>query len=297
MLKMNRGILIALAGTLLLTPDSLFMRWSALDGGVMLAWRATLAGTVFILFGTARLLLANERSVVNIFKLNFWALVVIQISNASFFSFAIAIAPVAVVLIAVATVPIISALLGHLLLKESVSPQFYVTICLVFLGITLSVFGDYNSDPLISLSTLLGALFGLAVALSLALNFTIIRKDRSIPFEVALGTGGLIAGLSSFAIFPEALNLSLPSALYISFTGIFLLPISFFLLSEASRFTSAANVSIIMLLETVLGPLWVWFGVNEKPSHFALIGGVIVVLALVYFLVGEKRSASPIKRN
>ncbi len=297
MLKMNRGILIALAGTLLLTPDSLFMRWSALDGGVMLAWRATLAGTVFILFGTARLLLANKRSVVNIFKFNFWALVVVQISNASFFSFAIAIAPVAVVLIAVATVPIISALLGHLLLKESVSPQFYVTICLVFLGITLSVFGDYKSGSLISFSTLLGALFGLAVALSLALNFTIIRKDQSIPFEVALGTGGLIAGLSSFVIFPQALNLSLPSAFYISFTGIFILPISFFLLSEASRLTSAANVSIIMLLETVLGPFWVWFGVNEKPSHFALIGGVIVVTALVYFLLGEQRSASPIKRN
>ncbi len=288
MLKSNRGIILALAGALLLTPDSLFMRWSTLDGGPMLAWRATLSGTVFILLGVIRLLRENVRPSINVFKFNFWALVFIQISNASFFAFAIAIAPVAVVLIAVATVPIISVLLGYFLLGEYASRKTYVTICMVFFGITLSVFGDINTDQFFNFSTLLGGFFGLAVALSLALNFTIIRKDQSLPFEIALGTGGLIAGLSSFVIFPQAINLSFSSAFYISVTGLFILPVSFFLLSAASRFTSAANVSIIMLLETVLGPFWVWLGVNETPSYFALVGGAIVVTALAYFLLGKK---------
>ena len=118
-----------------------------------------------------------------------------------------------------------------------------------------------------------GALFDLVVALNVALTVTIIRKDQSIPFDVALRTGESIAGISSFAIFPEALNLSLPSALYISITGLFILPISFFLLSAIPRFTGAENVSMIMLLETVLGPFCVWFGANEKPSYFSLLKG------------------------
>ena len=79
----------------------------------------------------------------------------------------------------------------------------------------------------------------MVVALNVALTVTIIRKDQSIPFDVALRTGESIAGISSFAIFPEALNLSLPSALCISITGLFILPISFFLLSAIPRFTGA----------------------------------------------------------
>ena len=97
----------------------------------------------------------------------------------------------------------------------------------------------------------------MAVALPLALKVTIIRKDQSIPFDVAPRARGLMAGISSFAIFPEALNPSLPSALYISITGLFILPISFFLLSAVPGFTGAENVSMIMLLQTVLGPFCV----------------------------------------
>jgi len=60
------------------------------------------------------------------------------------------------------------------------------------------------------------------------------------------------------------------------------------LLSYASRFTSAANVSILMLLETVLGPIWVWLGVGETPRLFGLIGGAIVVTTLLYFLMLQR---------
>ena len=59
--------------------------------------------------------------------------------------------------------------------------------------------------------------------------------------------------------------------------------ISFILLSKASRMTPASNVSIIMLLETILGPLWVWTFTNESPQFLTIIGGTIVILALTYF--------------
>jgi drug/metabolite transporter (DMT)-like permease len=60
---------------------------------------------------------------------------------------------------------------------------------------------------------------------------------------------------------------------------------SFFLLGYATRFTAAANVSLFMLLETVLGPLWVWLVVDERPTNQMIMGGVLVVASLIAYLL------------
>ena len=152
--------------------------------------------------------------------------------------------------------------------------------------------GDIDTAEFLNRFTVLGALFGLFVAISLAVNFVIIRKDNTLPFELALGFGSAIAGLSALVLFPTALLISFETVIYISSTGLIILPVSFYLLSYASRFTSAANVSILMLLETVLGPFWVWLGVGATPGFFGSIGCAIVVAALIYFLARQK--ATPV---
>ena len=116
---LNRGILLAFSGALLLTPDSLFMRWSDLDGGAMLAWRASLSGIIYLLLGFVIGSSAKAIKQGALKRINFWILVLCQISNTTFFAFGIAIAPVAIVLVAVATVPIISVILGFFLLAAS----------------------------------------------------------------------------------------------------------------------------------------------------------------------------------
>ena len=287
-MTLNRGILLAFAGALLLTPDSLFMRWSELDGGAMLAWRASLSGIIYIVIGYMFGGSANAIRQGGLRLFSFWILVLCQISNATFFAFGIAIAPVAIVLVAVATVPIFSVILGFFFLGERPDFGTWVIIGVVFLGIALSVLGDIDPTQLFNPYTALGAVFGLLVAISLAMNFVIIRKNETLPFELALGFGAIIAGLGAFVLFPAARSLSFESAFYISLTGLIILPISFYLLSYASRFTSAANVSMLMLLETILGPFWVWLGVGEAPGIFGLIGGGIVIAALFYFLLRQK---------
>ena len=284
----NHGILLASAGALLLTPDSLFMRLSDLNGGEMLAWRASLSGIMYILIG---FMLRGSTTAIKsgaLKRFNFWIVVLCQISNTTFYAFAIAIAPVAIVLVAVATVPIFSVILGFFFLAERPSPGTWAIIGIIFFGVIFSVIGDIDSAEFLNRYTVLGVLFGLFVAISLAVNFAIIRRDNTLPFELALGFGSAIAGLSAFALFPTALSIKFESAVYISTTGLIILPVSFFLLSYASRLTSAANVSMVMLLETVLGPFWVWLGVGETPGLFGLIGGAIVVAALLYFLAGQK---------
>ena len=284
MKNLSNGLMLALAGALLLTPDTLLMRLSGLDGGAMLAWRACLAGLVFLSIGLIARFREEKENRARVASFGFWSLVICQIGNASFFAFGIALAPVAVVLLAVATVPVIAALLGYFLLGELADRRVWATIVLVFSGILMSVAGDIERGMNIDFETLLGACCGLAVAVSLAFNFVIIRKNKTVPFELAIGLGALIAGCTAFYLWPAAWQVRGASLIYISVTGLIILPVSFFLLSKASRLTSAANVSMIMLLETVLGPLWVWLGIKETPSLLTLLGGVLVVGALGFFL-------------
>ena len=64
-----------------------------------------------------------------------------------------------------------------------------------------------------------------------------------------------------------------------------ILPFSFAALTYATRFTQAANVSLLMLLETILGPIWVWIFIKESPSNQMILGGMIVIITLLlYFL-------------
>ncbi|MDB3963176.1 DMT family transporter [Paracoccaceae bacterium] len=282
--NLGNGLMLALAGSLLLTPDTLLMRLSGLDGGAMLAWRACLAGLVFLSIGLIARFKEEKGNRARVSSFGFWSLVICQIGNASFFAFGIALAPVAVVLLAVATVPVIAALLGYFLLGELADRRVWATIVLVFSGILMSVAGDIERGMNIDFETLLGACCGLAVAISLAFNFVIIRKNKTVPFELAIGLGALIAGCTAFYLWPAAWQVRGASLIYISVTGLIILPVSFFLLSKASRLTSAANVSMIMLLETVLGPLWVWLGIKETPNSLTLLGGVLVVGALGFFL-------------
>ena len=137
--------------------------------------------------------------------------------------------------------------------------------------------------------TLLGALFGLGVAFSLAMNFTVIRKDKDVPFVLAIGIGAFFAGglgllCADNLYWPPVRNIAA-----IAFTGIIILPVSFCTLSYAARFVPSSTVSLIMLLETVLGPLWIWWGIGEEPTNFMLLGGLIVILSLAAFLIHQSK--------
>lgn len=285
---MNPGIFLALLGALILTPDTLLMRLSELSGGQMVAWRATQAGSIFFIIGLCPFILSRSGVKPKIWRKSFVALVFVQMANVFCFAYGIYLAPVAIVLIAVATVPVFSIILGAVVLKEAVDMRTWAIVIIVFFGVTLSVIGDINSYDIFNLSSILGGLCGLVVAFSLACNFVIIRKDKEVAFPLALGTGGILCGLLAFYFWPSASEINLKSMFYISITGLLILPLSFILLSRASRMTPASNVSIIMLLETILGPLWVWTFTNERPQFLTIIGGIIVILALIYFFSNKR---------
>jgi len=264
------------------------MRLSQLNGLNMLLWRGGLSGLAYFMIW---LWMRSPRDMSNIWTGNFAIIVACQIGNAALFSLAIAIAPVTVVLIGVATVPIFAAILSRLILGEALSSRTLITSALVVLGLFISVLGGDNGQIQFDTSTLIGAGLGLGVAFSLGMNFTVIRKDKDVPFVLAIAVGAIAAAVLAACFATTIAWPPLPQMAAIALTGIFILPLSFVTLSYAARFVPSSTVSLIMLLETVLGPLWVWWGIDEAPSATMLIGGGIVLTCLAVFLILEGRSA------
>ncbi|SEL83147.1 EamA-like transporter family protein [Roseovarius azorensis] len=284
------GLALATFGALMLTPDALFMRWSGMGGYQMVGWRGLLMGAVMLVLWA--LTSGHRLRDLGILGGGFGiGIVVCQYFNATLFSLGIAHAPVAVVLFAVATVPVFAALFARVIIGEPTRTATWVTIAAVMAGIALAVFGGGHDGVTFDRAALWGALAGLGVAMVLALNFVILRARPELPILLVIGLGAVLAGATGVIVTGPAAMMQ-GEVWAIAVCGLVILPVSFFALSLASRYTHASNVSLLLLLETVLGPLWVWLGTGEGPTGMMLAGGVIVVGSLaIYLWFAGKRAA------
>lgn len=279
------GLVLATLGTLTLTPDAMLMRLSGMDGFQMSAWRGFLMGGVMLV---AWVLSSRDRfgDIAQIKTRAGVAIIVCQFFNSILFCLGIALAPAAIVLIGVAAVPVFSAMLSWMILRETTHAATWVAIAAVLVGIFIAVTGK---GAQIDTTALIGVGFGLGVAFVLAANFTVLRAHQRLPILLLIGIGAVLAGVNGLLITgPE--NMLSGRTWAMLTTGAMVLPLSFYLLSLASRYTHAANVSLIMLLETVLGPFWVWLAVGEMPTLRMVIGGAIVVVALAIYLIFMRRT-------
>ena len=137
-------------------------------------------------------------------------------------------------------------------------------------------------------SVVVGALCGLSTAAALGLNFVMFRARPTIPLLLANGMGAFTTGLIGLSVLNgSVVSLSIlfeGNLAAISVSGLLILPLSFVALTAATRFTRAANVSLFMLLESVLGPVWVWLGTGERPGSLTIFGGVIVIVSLAVYI-------------
>ena len=285
------GLAVAAAGALFLTPDALFMRLSQMSGFQMVAWRGLIMGTVMVL---AWAVLSRDRRGELASLKSGAGLIIIgcQVLNSVLFCLGIASAPVAMVLIGVAAVPVFSALLSRIGLGEPTSAATWAAMAAVMVGIAVAVSDGQGTGVTLDAGALTGALLGLMVALVLALSFVTLRARPGLPILLAIGLGAWGAGLVGLTVTgPGAMMQGQPWAMAV--TGGIILPVSFFCLSMASRHTQTANVSLLMLLETVLGPFWVWLGVGERPTAGMVLGGIIVVVSLAIYLFVTGRGLRP----
>ena len=271
-----KGLLMTIFAVVILSPDSVLIRLvedasSEVDSWTVLFWRGLLyaAGVSLLVFIKYRTKTIAEFK--NIGKGGLLIGLFSGISTGTFV-FAIVYTSIANALVIISTGPIMIAIVAWFLLKEKSSLFTWTSMIIVFIGIYIVMSGSFGGDSLI------GDFFALITAVMMGFTFTLTRKYKDVNMVPVNAIGGLIAALIAFLM---ANKITVPAEVvgYIIAMGA-ILSISFSLITIAPRYMPAAEVGMIMPLETVLGSLIAWYVINEVPSVNALVGGTIVIVTL-----------------
>ena len=285
------GLVMALAGALLITPDTLLIRLSGLEGWGLTFWRGVLIGgglcVLWVLF-EGRRALTQLRGLATLPAL---VIILANLVNAMAFNFATMETSITVVVPALATAPLMAAALGYFILAERTTRRTWLAIALSMIGVLIVILNGDGALEAPEGNVWLGGFLGFLAALGIAVVFVTTRKHPDVPVLPAAGIGAILSGLIGLAIAPAGAIMT-GNALVIGLMGIFVMPLSWGLLTLAPRHTSPTIVSLFMLLEMVLAPFWVWLGTGERPS-LPMIGGAALVLATltIYFLAAARDAA------
>jgi drug/metabolite transporter (DMT)-like permease len=271
-----KGLLMTIFAVVILSPDSVLIRLvedasSEVDSWTVLFWRGLLYAA-----GVSLLVLIKYRTktIAEFKNIGKGGLLIGLFSGISTgtFVFAIVYTSIANALVIISTGPIMIAIVAWFLLKEKSSLFTWTSMIIVFIGIYIVMSGSFGGDSLI------GDFFALITAVMMGFTFTLTRKYKDVNMVPVNAIGGLIAALIAFLM---ANKITVPAEVvgYIFAMGA-ILSISFSLITIAPRYMPAAEVGMIMPLETVLGSLIAWYVINEVPSINALVGGTIVIVTL-----------------
>ncbi len=286
-----KGIIVAFLGALLLTPDTLFMRLSEMNVWTMLFWRGFQMGIILI---ALTLIIKKYRDNFNLIFSKFGIFIILtQAVGSIFFTIGVYETSVALILFCIATSPLFASFFSHIILKEKIKKSTITVSIFCILGILMVVYDADNVSNSPKNNVILGSICGVFTAATLGLNFVLLRSKPNIPAFGVTGFGGFLTGL--FSLFLIDFNKMFEGDIIsISISGLIILPFSFAALTYATRYTIAANISLLMLLETIFGPIWVWIFLNETLGVYMIFGGLIVITSLlIYFLKFQSTIAKP----
>ena len=181
---------------------------------------------------------------------------------------------VANVVFIISTQTVFLPIVAYIFLKEKISPRGYVAIVLAMIGVTLMI-GD-------SLGT--GSLKGNLAALTIPINFSvlvlIIRKYPKVDMIPAIFYAGILSCLYGLLLL-ENFAISTKDIWLAFLLGVPQLAFGFIFITIGSRTTPAVMVGLLMLMESIFAPIWVWLFYNEIPPISVLVGGMIILSAVV----------------
>ena len=268
----QKGSLLAFVAVMFITPDSLFIRLSNIDTWGLVFYRGIIP-FVTVLLGMLIIYKLNFFKM--LFTSGYHGIIYILTFSLTNITFVVSIqnTNVANTLVMIAMAPMLSAILGAIFLKELPDKKTWIAIFVTF-GAAVYIF--YDS---LKLGNFFGDILGLITALGLAIGAVTIRSARNKNLVPAAVVGKLIVAL--FALFfIESFTLTKSDQIIVPLMCIMCVAIPFVLVTIAPRFIPAAEVNLFFLLETIIGPIWVWLVIQEQPSIETIQGGAVFITAI-----------------
>lgn len=273
----RKGVLIVALGALLYAPDSLMLRLMAMDQWPTMFWRGLIAGGILT---CAMLVMRGRQYPADIRALGLPGVAFLLVYAAVNFCFVFAVreTTVANTLFILSTSPVFSTLISWVWLGEKPDRRTIRTIALALVGIAVIAAGHRVSGTE-RVGTLAGDIAALGGAFGLALGFNIARRAKHLSMTPVIGPAGLLNALVAFYFAADLVPpaASVPPMIIMS---VCLTPIATWCLTIGPRYIPAPEVSLLMLIEAVFGPLIVWWALREYPGDMTLIGGAIVLGAI-----------------
>ena len=267
--EQQKGSLLAFIAVMFITPDSLFIRLSSVDTWGLVFYRGIIPFATVLL---GMLIIYKLNFFKMLFSSGYHGLLYIGTFSLTNITFVVSIqnTNVANTLVMIAMAPMISAVLGGIFLGELPDKKTWIAIFITFMA---AVYIFYDS---LQLGNFYGDILGLITALGLAIGAVTIRSAKNKNLVPAAVVGKLFVAM--FALFfIESFALVNSDLFIVPLMCIMCVAIPFVLVTIAPRFIPAAEVNLFFLLETIIGPIWVWLIIKEQPSLETIQGGAVII--------------------
>jgi drug/metabolite transporter (DMT)-like permease len=268
----HKGSLLAFVAVMLITPDSIFIRLSNIETWGMLFYRGAIPFVV-VLIGLIFFYKNNLlKALVGIGYPGIFYVISFSICNITFI-ISIQNTNVANTLVMIAMAPMLSAILGSIFLKEVPDQKTWVAIIITLISVT------YIFHDSMEMGNFYGDLFGLITAFGLACNAVIARYAKNRDLVPSAVIGKLCVAVFAF-FFVDSFSLVGTDLIIVPLMCVMCVAIPFVLVTIAPRFIPAEEVNLFFLLETIIGPFWVWMIIREQPSIETIQGGTVIILTI-----------------
>ena len=268
----QKGSFLAFVAVMFITPDSLFIRLSNVDTWGLVFYRGMIP---FFTVLIGMLIVYKSNFFKMLFNSGYHGLIFITTFSITNITFVVSIqnTNVANTLVMIAMAPMLSAILGAIFLKEIPDRKTWIAIAVTFLA---AVYIFYDS---LQLGNVYGDILGFITGLGLAINAVTIRSAKKKNLLPAAVVGKLCVAIFAM-FFIETYTLVDRDLFIVPLMSIMCVAIPFVLVTIAPRFIPAEEVNLFFLLETIIGPFWVWMVIKEQPSIETIQGGLVIILTI-----------------
>jgi drug/metabolite transporter (DMT)-like permease len=281
------GIALTTTGAVLWSTTGLFVRALDLDVWTTAGWRSFFAGCSLLVIAFVQ---EGRRLPGAIARLGRPGLVTVMLSAVSMFAFiaAVKLTTVANVMTVFATVPFVAAGLAFLMLGERASGRVVTVSAVAFAGVLMMAGGaitprDIAGNMLSLLTTVTFAAVLVTTRRYPALNIALVNSLAAFACAAACTL------LPDFTV-PGSSQLGL-----LALFGLVSTTLAYLMFLTGGRYIPSGEAGLIGLMDSVLGPIWVWLAFGERPSLGAVVGGAVVLAAVAWYIAGEVRRTTRLR--
>ena len=268
-----KGIAITSLGILIMSLESLFIKFTSVSSFLFSFYIG-----IFMFISMATTFLFKEKEYLkNALKTSLPLMLICSSCMATsniFFITAVKTTTVANVVIIFSTSALFTALIAFLLFKERPRKNVFIASFFMFIGLFI-IFNDN-----LGIGSMEGNIYAILCTVFFSISFVLLSRFKEMNRVVITAFSGIILSLIAW-FFVDELAIDSKTLVIVMVMGLLITPISRVLLGVGAKYIRASEVSLLMLIETVMAPIWVWIFLNEVPSIYTFIGGSVIIVTLI----------------